>query len=85
MYALLMYGTAFLFAAPNCTPWGNNAKQWPEPQRRERRAAESKWLQFLCVLCFLQVLMGRSYGIERPSSSDVMKDEEYASLHNLKR
>ena len=64
LYAFLVYGCNVLFASPNCTPWGANARQWPAAQRREKRVAESKTLQFLAVLCFLQVLLCRCYVVE---------------------
>ena len=54
LYAYLVYGCWVLFASPNCTPWGNNARQWSADSRRERRRAEGLSLQFMTMLCFFR-------------------------------
>ena len=79
LWALLVYGCEVLFASPTCTPWGNNSRGWERTKLRKERAAEGLSLQFLTVLCFLQVVMGRSYMIENPRGSDLY--EESAIQH----
>ena len=41
---------------------------------------EALALQFLTVLCFLQLVMGRSYMIENPKGSDIYEE---SAIHNL--
>ena len=71
LYAFLVYGCEMFFVSPNCTPWGNNARQWTPEKRKQRRVAEGKTLQFVAVLCFLQVLLGRCYVVEKPQGSEI--------------
>ena len=33
LWVLLVYPVDVLFGSPNCTPWSNNARQWPEEER----------------------------------------------------
>ena len=37
LYAFLVFCCDVLFAAPTCTPWGANARQWTDDQRKKRR------------------------------------------------
>ena len=85
LYALLVYGCEVLFASPTCTPWGNNSRGWPKAKLRQERAAEGLTLQFLTVLCFLQVLLGRTYTIENPKGSDIDKESmvQHLKAHGL--
>ena len=43
-------------------------------------AAEGLSLQFLTVLCFLQLVMGRAYILENPQGSDLYTESH---VHNL--
>ena len=70
VYVFLMYGCEVLFASPNCTPWGSNSKQWTYEKRTSTRRSESLTLQFLTMVCFLQVLMGRTWMIEKPIANE---------------
>ena len=80
LYILLAYGCQTLFASPTCTPWGNNARGWDEAKLKRERDGEGLALQFLAVLCFLQIVMGRSYMIENPKGSDIY---EKSALRHL--
>ena len=77
LFAFLVYGCEVLFASPNCTPWGANARQWSPAKRKEKRHAEGLTLRFLTMLCFLQVLMGISYMMEKPRGSEICSDKDF--------
>lgn len=47
-------GVDIIFAAPNCSPWGNNSGATPKELRDQRRAEETFTLQFLAVACFFR-------------------------------
>ena len=72
LYVLLMYGCEVLFVSPNCTPWGSNSRQWTYEKRTNARRSESLALQFLTMVCFLQVLLGRTWVIEKPIASEIL-------------
>ena len=80
LFTQMVYGCDVLFASPNCTPWGANARIWPQKVRHARRHAERKTLQFLAVMCFLQVVMGRSYIVEKPQGSEIFSDRDCSSI-----
>ena len=71
-----------LFASPTCNPWGNNSRGWDKQKRRKERMRESSSLQFLAMLCFLQVLLGAGYLLENPKGSDIFTDSPLQPLQN---
>ncbi len=82
LYALLVFGCEVLFASPNCTPWGNNSRGWEKKKLRRERASQGLSLQFLTVLCLLQVIMGRSYIVEGPKGSDMYTESPISLLQH---
>ncbi len=75
-------GVDTIFAAPNCSPWGNNSRATPEPLRSERRELEQPTLLFLAVACFLQILLSRKYIVESCAYSDIF---EHSPLRFLRQ
>jgi len=82
LHGLLVYGCKLLFASPSCTPWGNNSRGWEKTKLQKERATETPTLQFLAVMCLLQVIIGGSYMIENPKNSDIYKDSPLALLEH---
>ena len=82
LYVFLVYGCEVLFASPTCTPWGNNSRGWDKQKLRRDRAWEGLSLQFLTMLCLLQVVMGRSYIIENPKDSDMYTESPISLLQH---
>ena len=80
LWVLLVYPVDVLFGSPNCTPWSNNARQWPEEERQRQRNREGLTLQFLAVCCFIQMLLGRSYLLEQPAGSDMFESLALAPI-----
>ena len=80
LYVFLVYGCEVLFASPTCTPWGSNSRSWDKGKLRRERAAEGLTLQFLTLLCFLQVVMRRSYLIENSKGSDMFRESPISHL-----
>ena len=72
-WQLFVYPVDVLWASPTCTPWGSNARQWPEEQRSKQRQQESLTLQFLTVLFFIQMVLGRVWMLEQPAGSDLFR------------
>ena len=73
IWQLFVYPVDVLWASPTCTPWGANARQWPEEKRTQQRQQESLTLQFLTVLFFIQTLMGKAWMLEQPVGSDLTR------------
>ena len=82
LFVLLAYGCETLFASPTCTPWGNNSRGWDKQKLHKERRRERGPLQFLAMLCFLQVLIGAGYLLENPKGSDIFKDSTLQLLRN---
>ena len=73
-YGILVIGVFCLHAAPNCALWGNMAANLPRDLLTARRDREKPGLQFLAILCFLQILMGRNFLIENNGTSKILKE-----------
>ena len=72
-----------LHAAPNCALWGNTATNLPLDVLTARRDKEKPGLQFLALLCFLQVLMGHHFRIESSGASKIIKESPLQILVQL--
>ena len=81
LFGLLAIGTETSFAAPNCSPWGNQTRGLPDVQ--ERRAREEPSLTFLAMCCYLQMLMGRRYIVENSGYSDIFEHSALVALRKL--
>ena len=60
LWQLFIYPVDCVWASPTCTPWGANARQWPEEERTQKRQQESLTLQFLTIILFIQSLLGKA-------------------------
>ena len=80
LYTMIVYGCHFLYASPSCFPWGQRARSWSAEVRDKARRSERLALQFLTVLFFLQVVMGRAYGYEQPKGSDMPVESDLSAL-----
>ena len=85
LYALLVFGTSWLFASPDCSPWGIQSRAWTPKKREAERGQQVLTLRFLAVACLVQVVLGRSYLIEQPRDSEMMIQSAMAELkgHSL--
>ena len=60
LWQLLVFPVDVAWGSPTCTPWGANARQWPQEQRTQQRDQESLTLQFLTIIFFVQTLLGKA-------------------------
>ena len=73
LWTFFVYPVDVLFAAPTCTPWSSNSRQWSEKERQTQRSQEGLTLQFLTIVFLIQSLMGRAWILEQPAGSDMFR------------
>ena len=76
----VLIGCGTLFASPSCHPWGANARATTPERRHEARHNERQSLQFLAVMLLAQCILGRTFVVEQPEGSDLLKESPLAAL-----
>ncbi len=85
LHALLHIGVNFVFAAPNCSLWGQCSHSVPRDLLEARRAKEAPGLVFLSLVCLVQVLLGRHFLIENSGASVIFEASPLKIIKKLFR
>ena len=83
LYGVLVVGVHCVHAAPNCALWGTAASNLSAELLLLRRDKEKPGLQFLALICFLQVLLDRHFLIESCGASKIVKESPLQVLVDL--